>query len=106
MKFPLWILSIGVLVWVVFSIDRTMKADRAAAVQHSRKALAERYKPAFYVIQDGKMYLNGIGADQRKDRIGVDLNGQNPSLLLGTDNYWTVTGVANRPGWRVLNPNR
>jgi uncharacterized protein (DUF934 family) len=100
---PLWIIALAIVAFVVFSIDRSMKADEAAALARSRKEYAEKVKAAFYVIQDKKMYVNGIGSDPRKDRVMIGLDGKSPSLLLGTDNFWTVTGIASRPGWRVLN---
>jgi hypothetical protein len=100
---PLWVIAVSFLVLVVFYIDRTMKADADASAARARKAYAASLDPKYWVIQDRRMYVNGVGSDPRRDRVMIGLDGRNPSLLLGTDNFWTVTGIASRPGWRVLN---
>jgi len=99
---PLWVIALSFLGLVVFYIDRTLKADAAAAAVQARKAYAESVRARYYVLQDNKMYVNGIGSDPRRDRVTIGLDGQNPSLLLGTDNFWTTTGIPSRPGWKVL----
>lgn len=99
---PLWVIAVSFLVLVIFYIDRTMKADAAAAAARARKAYAESLDPKFWVIQGRRMYVNGVGSDPRSDRVMIGLDGKNPSLLLGTDNFWTTTGIPSRPGWKVL----